>query len=150
MTSKKNSGRGTKKARGTAKSSAKKAGAKAAGKSARKVRDGRVAPPTPGAGGALGITGTVLTWEDDPEAQPVRQPVQVPAPNLPTGTLAITIAEPAPPAQVHPVGTSRFRYWVAAEALTRGMGFWSRLLPAGTKWSTATGTLQAHLDFAED
>lgn len=150
MTSKKYSASGTKKARGTAKAGAKKVGAKAARKSARKARVGRVAPPTPRADGALGITGTVLTWEDDPEAQPVRQPVQVSAPNLPTGTLAITIAETAPPAQVHPIGTSRFRYWVAAEALTRGMGFWSRLLPAGTKWSTATGNLQAHLDFAED
>jgi hypothetical protein len=154
MSSKKYSGRGAKKARGTGKAAPKKVGAKPAGKSARKAgadrRDGRVAPRLPGAGGALGVTGTVLTWEDDPEAQPGRQPVQVPAPNLPTGTLAITIAEAAPPAQVHPVGTSRFRYWAAAEALTRGMTFWGRLLTAGTKWSTATGKLQAHLDFAED
>jgi hypothetical protein len=150
MSAKKGAGSGTKKARTAGKAAPKKASAKAAGKSARKGGAGKAAPPSLGPGGALGVVGTVLTWEDDPDVRPNRQPIQVPAPDLPTGTLAITIAETAPPAQVHPLGTSRFRYWTAAEALTRGMAFWGRILPAGTRWATATGRLQAHLDFTED
>ena len=110
-----------------------------------------VAPPTDSVGAAsAAATGVVLTWEDDPMSNPARQPIQVPVPSLPTGNLGITIAEPAPPAEVHPLGTSRFRYWVAVEALARGMEFWSRLLPAGTRWATPTQTLVAHLDFGVD
>jgi len=92
----------------------------------------------------------ILAWEDDPESSPVRQPLQVVAPSLPTGALAITIAEPAPPPEIHPIGTSRFRYWTAAEALTRGMQFWRAFLPQGTRWATPAGTLQAFLDFGVD
>lgn len=150
MSSKKGVGSRTKKARAAAKAGSKKTGAKSARKGGARRRTGRAAPPALGPGGVLGVVGAVLTWEDDPDAQPGRQPIQVSAPTLPTGNLGITIAEAAPPAQVHPVGTSRFRYWTAAEALTRGMAFWGRLLPPGTRWATVTGRLQAHLDFTED
>jgi hypothetical protein len=110
-----------------------------------------VAPPTESVGTApVAIAGMVLAWEDDPMSSPARQPIQVPVPSLPTGRLGIIIAEPAPPAEIHPPGSSRFRYWVAVEALARGVEFWSGLLPDGTKWATPAGTLMAHLDFGVD
>ncbi len=110
-----------------------------------------VAPPTESVGTApTAVAGVVLAWEDDPMSSPARQPIQRPVPSLPTGRLGITIAEPAPPAEIHPPGSSRFRYWVAVEALARGVEFWGGLLPDGTKWATPTGTLEAHLDFGVD
>lgn len=96
------------------------------------------------------VAGMILIWEDDPESTPPRQPVQVPIPSLPTGALGLTIAETAPAAEIHPVGTSRFRYWVAAEALSRGMQFWGPILPQGTRWATPTGTLQVSLDLGDE
>lgn len=124
-------------------------------KAASQARKGQPGPPialpTESVGiTSAGIAGMILTWEDDPESTPVRQPIQIPAPSLPTGALAITIAEPAPPAESHPIGTSRFRYWTAAEALSRGMQFWDRFLPAGTQWATPAGKLVVHLDFGVD
>src|SRR5262249_32193521 len=41
-----------------------------------------------------------------------------------------------PPGRYNP-GTPEFRYWIAAEALARGINFWGTLLPAGTTWSTS-------------
>jgi hypothetical protein len=108
-----------------------------------------LAPAGAATGAALGATATILAWEDDPMSFPARNPIEMTAPALPTGTLGITIVEAAPPAQIHPVGTSRFRYWTAAETLTRGMEFWGKVLPAGTRWATPTGTLQVHLDFGD-
>ncbi|MDQ6788649.1 MAG: hypothetical protein M3033_17740 [Acidobacteriota bacterium] len=125
---------------------------KATGK--RAATDENVGPPiepsTDSVGEISAVDGMVFTWEDDPMANPVRHPIQVPEPTLPAGTLGITIVEPAPPAQLHPVGTSKFRYWAAAEALTRGMKFWQRFLPAGTRWSTPDGKLRVNLDLDVD
>lgn len=159
MVARKKSAKTTNKQRGlraAAKSrrTAKRAAATKGG-AASKAGKGRPAPPIAPPIGSVGITpaavaGMILTWEDDPESSPVRQPLQVAAPSLPTGILAITIAEPAPPAEIHPIGTSRFRYWTAAEALTRGMQFWGAFLPPGTRWATPAGTLQAFLDFGVD
>jgi hypothetical protein len=111
-----------------------------------------VEPPTDsvGAGAAAAVVGSVLIWEDDPLSEPARQPIQVPAPALPTGTLGIRIVDPAPPAAVHPPGTSRFRYWVAAESLERGMRFWGRFLPSGMRWATPDRQLRVHLDMGVD
>jgi hypothetical protein len=81
---------------------------------------------------------------------PTRQPIQVPVPRLPTGNLGIRIVDPAPPAQNHPPGTSRFRYWTAAESLARGMQFWQSLLPASTRWATPDRSLRIHLDMGVD
>ena len=115
-----------------------------------------VGPPVEPATASVGITaaasgGMIFIWEDDPLSAPVKQPIQVPVPTLPTGTLGINIVDIAqPPAELHPIGTSRFRYWVAAEALTRGMQFWKALLPATTKWVTPDGKLNVHLDKGVD
>lgn len=134
------------------------AGGKRAGGAARKggkrpvrVAGPPVAPPSDNVDvAAAGVTGSVLVWEDDPMAVPARQPIQLPAPTLPAGALAIRIVDPAPPAQVHPPGTSRFRYWVAAESLERGMRFWGRLMPAAARWATPDGQLRVHLDMGVD
>lgn len=110
-----------------------------------------VAPPTDSVGAApAAVVGTVLVWEDDPMSAPARQPIQVPAPTLPAGTLGIRIVDSAPPAQVHPPGTGRFRYWVAAESLERGMRFWGRFMPGGARWATPDGQLRVHLDMGVD
>jgi hypothetical protein len=110
-----------------------------------------IAPPTDSVGvGPVPVAGVILAWEDDPDSVPARPPLQLPIPSLPTGTLGITIVEPAPPAELHPPGTSRFRYWSAAEALSRGMQFWQRFLPPGTRWATPTGKLVVHLDLGVD
>lgn len=131
---------------------------KAATKKTAKRRKGRkqipgppIAPPTDSVGTtSAAVVGMVLIWEDDPISVPARQPIQVPTPALPTGALGIQIVDPAPTAEVHPPGTSRFRYWVAAESLDRGMQFWSRLMPAGATWSTPDRQLRVHLDMGTD
>ena len=105
-----------------------------------------VEPATASVGSQPTGDGTILIWEDDPLSIPPRQPVQVPVPRLPVGSLGISIVDAAPPAGTHPPGTSRFRYWIAVEALSRGMNFWKPLLPANTKWATPDGELRVHLD----
>lgn len=150
MATKKRARTATKDSRGARKGAAK-GGQKGAAKRAERVAGPPTAQPTDSVGVApAAIVGTVLIWEDDPMSAPTRQPIQTPAPTLPGGTLGITIAEAAPPAQIHPPGTSRFRYWVAAESLARGMQFWGRLLPAGTRWATPDRRLVANLDFGVD
>jgi hypothetical protein len=110
-----------------------------------------IEPATASVGSPAAATGgMIFIWEDDPMSFPVRQPIQVPTPSLPTGTLGIDIVDAAPPVQLHPIGTSRFRYWVAAEALTRGMQFWQALLPPSTGWATPDKKLRVHLDKGVD
>lgn len=113
-----------------------------------------VEPSTASVGSAAEAAGSdggmIFAWEDDPLSIPVRQPIQVSVPSLPTGALGIEIVETAPPAGLHPVGTSRFRYWAAAEALTRGMQFWKALLPTSTRWATPDRKLRVHLDKGVD
>ena len=154
MATTKKSGQSKKKAR-SRKAAKAGGGQKAAGAvrkgGKRRVAGPPVAPPTDGVGAApAAVVGSVLVWEDDPMSVPARQPVQLPAPTLPTGALGIRIVDPAPPAQVHPPGTSRFRYWVAAESLERGMRFWARFMPSGARWSTPDGQLRVHLDMDVD
>ena len=103
---------------------------------------------------------TILAWEDDPlivsvpvpvAATPVRRPV----PDLASAALRIEIrtrTSPKPPAPgEYPPGSPEFRYWAAADALHRGVAFWSGLLPAGLKWYRSVGkTLRVDLDAGED
>ena len=51
--------------------------------------------------------------------------------------LRTAIVEPELPAARYALNTEGFRFWVAAEALARGINFWDALLPAGTTWSTS-------------
>jgi hypothetical protein len=85
----------------------------------------------------------VNTWEDPfSEAVPsVNPPLATPRP-VPLAVnanprLRTVIVDPQPPVALYPPGTAGFRYWVAAEALARGINFWGALMPVGTTWSTS-------------
>jgi hypothetical protein len=93
----------------------------------------------------------ILAWEDDPGAPdeaPARSPEQRPVPVL-TGKLGIAIKGRAPAPRQYAQKTAEFRYWTAADALARGIQFWSRMLPAGTRWFTGA-KLPVTLDAGED
>jgi hypothetical protein len=95
----------------------------------------------PGAAAAAAVE--INTW-DDPfsEAIPtLNPPLATPRPVAlavnANPRLRTSIVEPQLPAARYSPGTAGFRYWVAAEALARGINFWGALLPAGTTWSTS-------------
>src|SRR3954463_4877736 len=97
-----------------------------------------------GPGPGAPLQAQINIWEDDPfsEATPTPNPrnpspivVSVPLNNNPR--LQTAIVEPRPaPGRFNP-GTPNFRYWVASEALTRGINFWGSLLPSGPTWATS-------------
>lgn len=94
--------------------------------------------------GARGAAGAIQIWEDDPfsEVTPTATPVLgstivVDTPTNMNGRMRTAISEPRPAPARFNVGTREFRYWVAEEALLRGIAFWGSLLPAGTTWSSA-------------
>jgi hypothetical protein len=94
---------------------------------------------------------TVMAWEDDPGAPdeaPARTPDVRPVPAL-GGTLAIAIKGRTPAPKPYAQKTTEFRYWTAADALSRGIQFWSRMLPAGARWFTGA-KLPVTLDAGED
>jgi hypothetical protein len=85
----------------------------------------------------------VSTW-DDPFSEalpsvnpPVAIPRAVPLAVNANPRLRTVIVDPQPPVALYPPGTAGFRYWVAAEALARGINFWGALMPVGTTWSTS-------------
>lgn len=94
----------------------------------------------------------VQVWEDDPfsEAQATPNPAN-PAPTLAeipqvdAPLLRVRINDPRPALGQFAPGTPEFRYWVAAEALARGVAFWAALLPRGTRWTTQDPTLRVAL-----
>ncbi len=95
---------------------------------------------------AIGLPTTVQVnaWEDDPFSQavatvnpPVATPVARPLPLNSNPRLQTSIVEPRPAPGRYSPGTPNFRYWATAEAVTRGINFWSALLPVGTTWSTS-------------
>lgn len=84
----------------------------------------------------------VNIYGDDPFSEasptgrpPVRQVMAVPVKGLDNEHLRIAIGGAQPPLARHAGGTPDFRYWAVAEALARGIAFWSELLPQGTTWS---------------
>jgi hypothetical protein len=106
----------------------------------------------PNLGGSGSAAATINTLEDDPfsEATPTANPsnatplvVNVPVNNAPL--LQTRILDPEPPPGRFALGTAQFRYWTAREALTRGVNFWSPILPIGTRWSAAASPLQVTL-----
>jgi hypothetical protein len=107
-------------------------------------RRGQGGPGSAGPGPGGPPQAQINIWEDDPfsEAVPTSKPrnpspITVDVPSNGNPRLQTTIVEPRPaPGRFNP-GTSNFRYWVAAEALTRGINFWGALLPSGTTWSTS-------------
>jgi hypothetical protein len=82
----------------------------------------------------------IATWEDDPgQAGEGRQPITVEGPDLAGLALPVEIDGPAVAPDVYDQGTAEFRYWVAAEAVARGVTYWAPLLPDGTTWSVTGG-----------
>ena len=82
----------------------------------------------------------IATWEDDPgQVGEDRQPITVDGPDLAGLALPVEIeGDPVAP-DVYGQGTAEFRYWVAAEAVARGVSYWAPLLPGGTTWSVDGG-----------
>jgi hypothetical protein len=95
------------------------------------------------ADGVLNAAVVVLTWADDPLSG--FPPFPVSAPNLAGGRLPVRILDPAPPPREYPTGTAEFRFWVAAASLSRGVDFWSRILPPSISWRTGA-SLPVRLD----
>ena len=97
----------------------------------------------PGGGAPAAASTNVSSW-DDPfsEAIATVNPKlaslqQLPLDANPFPALRTSISASQPPAGLYSPGTPEFRYWVAAEALARGIDFWGSLLPLGTTWSTS-------------
>ncbi|MEV7390650.1 MULTISPECIES: hypothetical protein [unclassified Streptomyces] len=96
---------------------------------------------------------TVLVFEDDPGGDPlhINMPVPHPVPQLDTQPFPTAIAETAPQPNGAGPGTEPFRYWVAADSLSRAGQTWGPLVPAGTKWHPQVGrALTAHLNAGDD
>ncbi|WNM32528.1 hypothetical protein RKE30_19955 [Streptomyces sp. Li-HN-5-11] len=95
---------------------------------------------------------TVPVYEDDPGFPPqVNMPVPHPVPQLDTQPFPTAIAETAPQPDSAGPGTEAFRYWVAADALSRAAQTWGPLVPAGTHWHPSVGrSLTAHLNAGDD
>ncbi|MFF7969799.1 hypothetical protein [Streptomyces sp. NPDC007905] len=99
-----------------------------------------------------GTMPTVLVYEDDPGFPPqVNMPVPHPVPQLDTQPFPTAIADAAPQPDGAGPGTEAFRYWVAADALSRASRTWGPLVPSGTQWHASVGrALTAHLDAGDD
>jgi hypothetical protein len=85
----------------------------------------------------------VRVWEDDPLAGV--DPVERAQPKLPKAPRGISIDVPAPPARVYKAGTDKFRYWAAADALSRAAAFWGQAVPKATQWRVGSD-LEVMLD----
>jgi hypothetical protein len=113
------------------KSSAKKA-SKAIISASPSKKSAKKAPKKPSPSPSLGV----LAWDDDPGDPPGRTPSTRPVPKLTTAKLGVDVRGTQPPAGQFPVGTPKFRFWVAAEALRRSADFWGTVVPSNFKWMT--------------
>lgn len=75
-------------------------------------------------------TGTVGSWEDDPESA---VSLTVPIPDLSKPPLAFSFPAGGPPPATYAHGTSEFRYWATAAALRRAADYWAKRVPL-TQW----------------
>src|SRR2546426_4418737 len=106
------------------------------------------ATPRPRARHARAATATqVRAWQDDPDSGLL--PISAAVPILGADPLAVNIDGPSIAAGSYQTGTDDFRYWTAAEALTRAAAFWATILPRGTSWEPGR-ELVATLDAGED
>ena len=78
----------------------------------------------------------VSAWEDDPQSAPAAKPCERPAPILEQRHLGVTITGPQPAARAYRPGTTGFRYWNAADSLTRAAQYWAGRVPATLCWQT--------------
>lgn len=105
-----------------------------------------------GGQGAGGGDPAINAWEDDPYSEavasvnpPLAPTRTVPRPVNSSRYLRTSIVGSRPAPGRYEPGTENFRYWVAEEALVRGINFWAPLLPAGTIWSTADRPMRVTL-----
>ncbi len=85
---------------------------------------------------------TILAWEDDPATNILTSRT---TPDV--AAAQVQIVEPAPAPGQYPPHTTEFRYWTGAEAVTRGVLFWQRIIGA-LHWRTGA-TLPVALDATE-
>jgi hypothetical protein len=77
----------------------------------------------------------IRAWEDDPGPPGAdRSPISRPVPDLVAGPWPAEIQEPVPPP-----GPAELRYWTAADALRRGVDFWTGLLDGHAGWQEEIG-----------
>jgi hypothetical protein len=76
----------------------------------------------------------IAAWEDDPQSVSHVEPITRPAPIVTQPRLGLSLVGPEPPARVYVRGTRGFRYWNAADALSRGVRYWGRILPTDARW----------------
>jgi hypothetical protein len=128
-------------------------------KAGKKTAARRKAPPkkTAKTPKRAASAGTILAWEDDPLDASVPEPIPAtpirrPVPDLAAAALKVEIrTRTAPPPREYRPGSAEFRYWAAADALHRGVTFWSALLPTGIKWFRTVGkALRVDLDVGEE
>ena len=91
----------------------------------------------------------VSAWEDDPQSAPAAQPCERPAPALEQRRLGVAIAGPKPAARVYQPGSAGFRYWNAADSLTRAAQYWAGRVPSPVRWQTGA-VLPAVVDAGVD
>jgi hypothetical protein len=113
-------------------------------------------PPQPGAAGGAAAQ-QISIFEDDPFSEesatanpPLASTIGIALPVNNNALLQTRISEPAvAPGQYNP-GTSDFRFWVASEALARGINFWAPLLPTRTRWKTFAVPMRVGLNAGQD
>lgn len=76
----------------------------------------------------------IAAWEDDPQSSSSVEPVIRTIPTLDQRRLGLSVVGPRPAARVYSRGTKGFRYWTAADSLSRGVRCWSRALPGHARW----------------
>ncbi len=91
----------------------------------------------------------VNAWEDDPHSSSDAEPVGRPVPDLGRPGLGLSVVGRQPAPRVYPAGTHGFRYWNAADALARAVGYWSRVVPGAARWHGGR-PLVVDLDAGED
>jgi hypothetical protein len=107
-------------------------------------------------GDAVALAAKINTW-DDPFTEPVASTnpalaavTAVPLEPNRNPRLRTAIVEPQPPPARYNPGTPGFRYWVTAEAVSRGISFWEAVLPTGTTWSTSNPMRVALVEAGQD
>ena len=94
----------------------------------------------------------VRAWLDDPGAPDApNTPVEHPVPNLAAKPFPSAITGRAPAPGDYAPGTTKFRYWAAADALRRVGDQWGHVLGNNVNWHATVGArLKVILDAGED
>jgi hypothetical protein len=91
----------------------------------------------------------VSAWEDDPKSDPAAKPIIRPVPALKLRRLGVALVGETPPPARYRRTTTAFRFWNAADSLTRAARYWAALAPEKTRWHTGD-VLPALLDAGND